>query len=186
MCNFNFLVMSKTNNLIWKGIQVICWIIFIGLCVQCGTLLFNLGFSIFKPIATHNLHLGLDLSQIYAQNRVVYLMLFSLIISISALKAIVFYFVLRLFVKLKVEEPFTIVVSDLISKISYFAFSVGLLCHIAHSFAKNLVHRGYNINIVERYWNDSEAYLMMSAILFVIAFIFKRGIELQTENELTV
>jgi len=48
------------------------------------------------------------------------------------------------------------------------------------------LEKGYNIDLIERYWNDGGAYLMMSAILFVIALIFKKGIELQNENDLTV
>ena len=178
--------MTKRNDLIWNAIQVICWFIFAGLCIQTGALLFNLIYSLFRPIATHNLHLGLDLSAIHAKSMTVYLSLFSLIIAVSALKALVFYFVLRLFKKLKLVQPFTEEVSRFISTISRYAFSVGLLSYIAHHYVKNLVHKGYDVNVVERYWDDSSAYLMLSAILFAIALIFQKGIELQQENDLTV
>ena len=185
--HFNILQnMSKRNNLIWKAIQAICWLIFVGLCIQTGALLFNFIYSLFRPSATHNLHLGLDLSKIYGQSTTVYVLLFSLVIALSALKATVFYFVLRLFTRLKLIKPFTEIVSLLISKISYYSFSVGILSYIAHQFTKNLMHKGYDVNLVERYWNDSDAYLMMSAILFAIALIFQKGIELQNENDLTV
>jgi len=178
--------MSTKNNFIWNAIQIICWIIFAGLCVQTGALLFNFIYSLFKPIATHNLHLGLDLSSIYTQNITNYVFLFSFIIAISTIKAVVFYFVLKLFTKLKLVKPFTETVSAYISTISYYAFSVGIVSHIAHHFTKHLIHKGYDVNTVERYWNDSTAYLMLSAILFVIALIFQKGIELQNENDLTV
>jgi hypothetical protein len=39
---------------------------------------------------------------------------------------------------------------------------------------------------VEKYWDDTAAFLMMAAIIFVISQIFNKGIELQRENELTV
>ncbi len=178
--------MTKTNDFIWKGIQTICWFIFAGLCVQTGALLFNFVYSLFNPIATYNLHLGLNLSSVYQRSKSVYISLFSLAIIISTIKAVVFYFVLQLFKKLKFVQPFTETVAKYISTISYYAFSVGVISYIAHHFVKNLLHKNYNVHVVERYWNDNEAYLMLSAILFVIALIFQKGIELQTENDLTV
>lgn len=178
--------MIQRRIFIWQAIQVICWLIFAGLCIQCGALLFNFVYSLFRPIATHNLHLGLDLSAIYSQSKPVYILLFSLVIVVSLLKPITFYFVLQIFKKLKIVQPFTESVSGIISKISYYAFSVGLVGIVAHQIAKKLMHKGYNVNLVERYWDDSGAYLMMSAILFVVSLIFQRGIELQNENDLTI
>lgn len=178
--------MTKNNEFIWKAIQTVCWLIFAGLCVQTGALLFNLLYSLFRPVATHNLHLGLDLSDLYSQSMTLYLLLFSLIIGLSFLKSVVFYQVITLFYKIRLQEPFTEAVSTVIGRISYYAFSVGLLSHIAHQFTKHLMHKGYAVASAGVYWNDSDAYLMMAAIVYVIALIFKKGIALQEENELTV
>jgi hypothetical protein len=178
--------MSKTNDFIWNAIQVVCWLIFAGLCVQSGALIFNYIYSLFRPIATHNLHLGLDLSELYKQSQWLYTCVFSFVIAISIIKSIVFYYVLRLFKEIKLTQPFTTEVSVLISKISYHAFSIGVVGYVANRFVKSLIQKSYNVGDVSRYWDDIAAYLMMSAILFVIALIFKKGIELQTENDLTV
>jgi hypothetical protein len=178
--------MLKRNEFIWNAIQTICWLIFAGLCVQTGALIFNYVYSLFRPIATHNLHLGLNLSTLYDQSKTIYSLLFFLIIALSALKAVVFYFVLRIFKRIKLVKPFTGAVSELITTISYYAFAVGVLSYLAHEFSQKVSAKGYDINMVERYWSDSGAYLMMSAILFVIALIFRKGIELQSENELTI
>ncbi|MBK6785530.1 MAG: DUF2975 domain-containing protein [Saprospiraceae bacterium] len=51
---------------------------------------------------------------------------------------------------------------------------------------QRLIHSGYEVNQIEEYWNDIAAFLMMAAILFVISQIFRKGIELQNENDLTV
>jgi uncharacterized membrane protein len=126
------------------------------------------------------------LSTIYEQSKTVYSFLFGLIIAVSALKAVVFYFVVRLFTKIKLVKPFTETISGLITRISYYAFSVGLLSYAAHQVTKNLSHKGYDMSVVAQFWGDSAAYLMMSAILFVIALLFTKGIELQHENDLTV
>jgi hypothetical protein len=178
--------MTKTNDFIWNAIQVICWLIFAGLCVQSGALIFNYIYSLFRPIATHNLHLGLDLSVLYGQSKWLYTCLFSFIIALSIIKALVFFYVLKLFKTIKLEKPFTENVAILISKISYHATAIGLLSFLADRFTQNIAHKGYNVSDISRYWNDSAAYLMMAAIVFVISLIFKKGIALQTENELTV
>ncbi|MCU0383930.1 MAG: DUF2975 domain-containing protein [Cyclobacteriaceae bacterium] len=178
--------MSKTNDFIWNGIQVICWFIFAGLCVQSGALIFNYIYSLFRPIATHNLHLGLNLSDLYEQSKWLYTYLFSFIITLSIIKALVFYYVLKLFKTIKLVKPFTENVAALISKISYHAAVIAMLSFLADRFARNISHKGYNVSDISQYWNDSATYLMMAAIVFVIALIFKKGIALQTESDLTV
>lgn len=185
--NFNSLNdMSKRNNFIWKGIQVICWLIFLGYCIQTGTLLFNYIFSLFKPIATHNLHLGLDLSELYLKSKPIYTFVFTLMVVISTLKAYIFFIALKLFKTLNITKPFSENVSAIITKITYFTFSIGIISIITQEFVNQLSDKGYNMGLVERYWNDGGAYLVMAAILFAITFIFKKGIEIQIENDLTV
>jgi Protein of unknown function (DUF2975) len=178
--------MTKRNDFIWKFIQVISWIILAGYCVQTGALLFNYVYSLFRPIATENLYLGLNLSSIYNKNIFLYNTLFSLIIFLSALKAYVFYLVIKIFFKLNLVKPFSDEVANLISKISYCAFVIGITGYITHRFTKGLIQKGYDIISAERFWDDSSAYIMMAAIVFVIALIFKKGIELQKEQDLTV
>jgi hypothetical protein len=178
--------MSKRNNFIWKGIQVICWLIFLGYCIQTGALIFNYVLSLFKPIATHNLHLGLDLSELYLKSKPIYTLVFALIVAVSALKAYLFFVVLKLFKTLNLTKPFSENVSGIITKITYYTLSIGIVSIIAQEVVSQLSDKGYNVGLVERYWSDGGGYLVMSAILFVIAYIFKKGIELQNENDLTV
>ncbi|MCK6618328.1 MAG: DUF2975 domain-containing protein [Cyclobacteriaceae bacterium] len=178
--------MTKHNDFIWKAIQTICWFIFAGFCVQTGALLFNYIYSLFRPIATENLHLGLNLSELYKKSISIYTLLFTIIIGLSVMKALVFYTVIRIFKKLNLVKPFSNDVYQFILKITYYAFSIGVISLISQKIAERLIDQGYEIGIIERYWNDYLAYLMMAAILFVIALIFKKGIELQSENDLTV
>jgi len=52
--------MTKRNIFIFKALQVIAWIIFIGLCVEAGALIVNFVYSQFKPEVIHNLYQKLD------------------------------------------------------------------------------------------------------------------------------
>ena len=178
--------MSKRNDFIWKAIQTICWFIFAGYCVQTGALLFNYIYSLFRPVATHNLHLGLDLSELYQKSIAVYSLLSGILIIVSGLKAYVFYLVISLFKILNLVKPFSDAVAQSITRLSYFAFTIGLVSLLAHKLSERLTEAGYPAGVAARYWSDGGAYLMMWAILFVIALIFKKGIELQKENDLTV
>jgi Protein of unknown function (DUF2975) len=178
--------MTVQNKFIWNAIQVICWIIFVGLCIQTGALLFNYVYSIFKPVATYNLYNGLNLAALYKQSKFFYGCIFSSLIIISTLKAYIFYLVLKIFKTLNLTKPFSEKVSTFISQISYQAFWVGFLSLIAQEFTKKIWLKGFDVSDVSNYWDDGFAFLMMAAILFVIAQIFKKGIELQTEQDLTV
>ena len=55
--------MSETNKFVFIALQLIAWIIFVGLCIEAGALLVNFIYSLFKPEIVHNLYQKLDLSQ---------------------------------------------------------------------------------------------------------------------------
>lgn len=178
--------MSKRNDFIWKAIKVVFWLIFLGFCVQTGALLFNYIFSLFKPIATNNLHLGLNLSELYSDSKSTYGFAMISIIAISAFKAYLFFVVIKLLNKLNLVKPFSSEVLAIISKITYFTFIVGIINLIVLAIFSRLSENGFKVVQASRYCNDGDAYILMSAILFVIVLIFKKGIELQNENDLTI
>jgi len=88
--------------------------------------------------------------------------------------------------KLDLSRPFNRYVSEQITQISYFTLSIGLLSYIARETAKNLLHRGYEIDQMAQFWVDSQAFILMAAVVYVIATIFKKGLEIQNGNDLTV
>jgi uncharacterized membrane protein len=94
--------------------------------------------------------------------------------------------VIKLVTKLDLSKPFSSFVSDQINLLSYYTLSIGLLSYVARQIAKSLEHRGYKINALNQFWSDSQAFILMAAVIYVIAQIFKKGIELQEENDLTV
>lgn len=180
------MIMSKRSNLVFKGLHVIAWIIFVALCIEAGALLFNFIYSLFKPEVVKNLYQKLDLSKLYESSKLVYLGVYSFILFISVMKAYLFYVVIRLLMKFDMEKPFSSYVSGQISRISYITFSIGLISYISREISRNMVYHGLEIDKLNQFWADSTAYILMAAVLYVIASIFSRGVELQEENELTV
>lgn len=178
--------MSQKNTFVFKGLGIVAWVIFVGLCIEAGGLIVNFIFSLFKPEIVQNLYNNLDLSEMYDRSKWAYFSMYSFIIIISVLKAYLFYVVIKLITNFDLSNPFNRFVSEQIVQISYFTLSIGLLSLIARQFAKNLLHRGYQIHQLNEYWVDSEAFILMAAVVYIISQIFKRGIELQSENELTI
>lgn len=178
--------MLKTNNLVFMSLQVISWIIFIGLSIDAAALLVNFIVSIWKPGLVGNLYQKLDLRTLYQQNQWVYFGLYSFVLSIAFMKATLFWIVIKMMHKIDLSKPFSSFVSEQIKKISACTLSIGLFSHIAREIARNNQHHGYATGVLESFWEDSQAYIFMAAVVYVIYIIFKKGIELQNENELTV
>ena len=178
--------MSKPNNFVFTGLKIVSWLIFVGLCVEAGGLLVNFFFSLYKPEFVQNLYQKLDLSEMYDRSEWAFFSMYSFIILLSMLKVILFYIVIRLLSKIDLTKPFNSYVSKQISLMSYYTFSIGIMSYIGREVAKNLQHRDYVIDSLNPFWEDSQAFILMAAVIYVIATIFSKGVEIQNENDLTV
>jgi hypothetical protein len=83
-------------------------------------------------------------------------------------------------------KPFNTFVSNQILYVSYYTLSIGLVSLIARQVADKLMQHGFVTDGVDQFWADSQAFILMGAIIYVIATIFKKGIDIQNENDLTV
>lgn len=178
--------MKKTDNFIFQALHIIAWIIFVGLCIEAGALLVNFVYSMFNPKVLHNLYQKLDLSELYTQSKWTFFGIYSFILIISILKAYLFYIVVKLTSKLNLIKPFTPTVLKQIHQISYYTFSIGLISYIAQKTSHSLSEKGYVFENTNQFWVDSSAFIVMAAILYVVAIIFNKGIELQSETDLTI
>ena len=178
--------MSPKTDLVIKFLHVISWIIFIALCYQTGALIFNYAFMQFQVFPPENQYLILDLTELFTQNELYFGILFGLAIGVNGLKAYTFYLITLIFQYLNLHKPFSQEISRLISKISYYIFAAGILGAIAQGVSDELAKKGFPVTNANQQWDDYSAFLMMAAVVFVIAQIFKKGLELQSENDLTI
>lgn len=178
--------MSKTNNFVFWSLYIVAWLIFVGLSIEAGGLIVNFFFSLYKPELVHNLYQKLDLTEMYKNSRLAFFGMYGFILTISILKACLFYIVIRLMHKMNLSKPFNSFVAKQISTISYYTLSIGLLSYIARQLSKNLMHYGFVTDNLNQFWEDSQAFILMGAVIYIIATIFKKGVALQTENDLTV
>ena len=175
--------MRQKTSFILKATNVIFWIIFIGLCIKTGAILISFLISLFVNVdGTKNLYLGLNLSNLYAFSVWHYVIVVSCIVLLTGLKAYIAYLAVRIFLKLDIINPFTADVATLISRISYIALGTGVLAVIASGYSEWLIKKG--IAIPEN-WASGE-FLFLAGRIFIIAQVFEKGIEIQTDNELTI
>lgn len=178
--------MSKTNNFVFWGLYIVAWLIFVGLSIEAGGLIVNFFFSLYKPEFVQNLYEKLDLSEIYKSSRLAFFGIYSFILTISILKAFLFYIVIRLMQKMDLSKPFSTFVATQIKLISYYTLSIGLLSSIASQLARYLMHHDFVTDNLNRFWTDGQAFILMGAVIYIIATIFKKGVDIQDENDLTV
>ncbi len=168
-------------------ITVVIWSIFIGLCIQAGALLFTFVYSFFRPVVAENLYEGLNLSALLAVNPWYYAGVASILLFIIGQKAYLFYLMTRIFLKINLVNPFSREVSKLITSISYVAFQIGLSTIIlASGIFKWLEKRGFELDRLPQLVGSGSEFLLIAALLIAIGIVFKRGVEIQAENELTV
>jgi hypothetical protein len=101
---------------------------------------------------------------------------------LTGLKAYIGYWVVNIFIEMKMEKPFSEGVNRIITKISQIALLAGLLAIVAQAYSKWLIKMDVEIPID---WAYGEI-LFFAGIIYLIAQVFKKGIELQSENDLTV
>ena len=71
--------------------------------------------------------------------------------------------------------------------IAYLALGIGIFSFWGEKFVGQLVNEGVKLpDIMQLRLGGADVWLFMGVTLLVIAFIFKKGIEIQNENDLTV
>jgi hypothetical protein len=187
---------KKTWKNTWKNkwetqpvlmlLTIVIWSIFIGLCIKGGTLLFTSVYSIFKPEVAKNLYRGLNLSVAREWHTGYFLAAVSLLLGILVAKAYIFFLVIRVFLKIDLVHPFSREVSVLISRIGGVTVQVGVLTIIASGYFSWLSSRTMHSPALSGFLGGAPEYLIMGAVIYAIALVFKRGVEIQTDNDLTV
>ena len=103
-----------------------------------------------------------------------------------ALYAFLFYQIMTIFKKLDLAEPFSEEVGKFIFKISYISFGIFILKLVAYVHENILVKQGFESGMIYKYSESAQTHLLMAGILYLIGHIFKKGIALKNENDLTV
>jgi hypothetical protein len=126
--------------------------------------------------------MGLDLLDVYSFSVEYYIGVASFLIAITAMKTYLAYLVIKLFIKFDLNYPFNEKTASLITQMSHYALSIGVVAIIAENYANRIMRQGLTLQID---WG-AEQFLFFAGIIYIIALVFKKGVEIQNENELTI
>ena len=171
----------KTEQIL-AVMNVLAWLTFIGLAIQAGAILISYGVSTVNPEGAKNLYRGLNLYSIRQFNFWHYTITVAFMVALCILKAYVAWLVIKLLSKIKLASPFTVVVSAIMERISYFILVLWVTTMVYDAQLSWLSEKiaGLEGNLI------SGQFIFLAGVVFVMAQIFKKGVELQSENELTV
>lgn len=182
--------MSVKTDYFLKVLHVLAWIIFIGVSIEAGSFIFNLIFTyLFIAKGDREFRTEVDLSALYHHNDRDYITIISLMIIVAVLKAIMFYVIVRFFhdKPYNLDQPFREPVRRFVLNLAYISFGIALFSSWGAGYSKGLVKQGISVPDLQTLkMAGADVWLFMGVALLVIAQVFKKGIELQEENDLTV
>jgi hypothetical protein len=153
--------------------------------ILCGSQLLTLVSSFINPEwAKHTYQADQNLFGVREHSTGYFVSGICLTIAVSAIKALIWYLVVALLTKLKLQTPFSMEVEKKLETIAYLLFCVWLVSDIFWDIYIYYLANEKGIQLATI--NSGDEYLFMAGIIYIISQIFKRGIEIQEENQLTV
>ena len=177
-------VKTKTQTILTVS-KILALIGGIWYSILCGSRLLTLVASFINPEwAKRTYEADLTLFSIREQSMGFFIFAMCLTIVAFALKALIWYVVFELLSKLKLQTPFSIEVEKKLEKIAYLMLAVWIVSTIFWKTCLYYVSVNTGIQLATN--NSGAEYLFMAGMIYIISQVFKRGIEIQEENQLTV
>ncbi|HJT73086.1 MAG TPA: DUF2975 domain-containing protein, partial [Chitinophaga sp.] len=165
---------------------VLSWIIFIGLCIEAGGFIVNAIFAIVNPAVVKHLWREVDLSDLFKYDHGHFFVVTLLMSIVAVMKAWLFFLIIMILHNkdLDISQPFSKKVRRFIFRLSYAALFIGVFSWYGVKYTMWLVQQGVRIPDTQYLrLGGADVWLFMAVVLFIIAQIFKRGVEIQSENE---
>ena len=185
------IVKTTRTEKILKIINVFAWIIFVGTLVKSGIILISFIISLFDPEAVVFKDIdvfGLGTSpgtyfyEIREANLWNYIFYVISIILWTLIKSYLAYLIIKLLSKINLIHPFSMEIANRIVKISYTLIFIWGLSFVVGFFDK---WAALAIGLEPQFEGRGE-FLFIAGLVYLIGNIFKRGVEIQNENKLTI
>lgn len=181
--------MKTKTKLMLTILHILSLIIFVGVSIEAGGFIVNAIGALVKPASVKYLWHIADLSALLNYDHNLFFTLLVTMSIVAVLKACLFYLIIDILhrKKLNITSPFNMGIDNFAQKAAYITSLIGLFSWCGVQFVQWLIQQGVKMPDIQLMRIDgADVWLFMSVTLFVIAQIFKRGIEIQTENDLTV
>jgi hypothetical protein len=182
--------MKLDTNFILRILYFLAWLIFVGLSIEAGGFITNtVGTAFLEPEVAGRLWKQVDLSSLYNYDRG-YFYLVSVHMCVAAvLKAILFYCIIHAIhgKNINPAQPFSPAMGRLLFRLSYLSIFIGIVSLSGIRYSEWLATKG--VTMPEARFmklGGADVWFFMGIIIFVIGQLFKKGIEMQAEQDLTV
>ncbi len=174
--------MKTRTEQILVVMNVLSWVVLVGVLFKAGAILLSYSVSLFNPEAAADLYKGMDLSSLRQSSFWGYTTVVSSMVALLGMKAYIAFLVIRILSKINLSNPFTMEIALLIEKVSYLIAATWVLTILTVQYS-GWLHRSSG-----GWQGDTDApeFLFLAGVIFIISQVFKRGIEIQTDNELTI
>ena len=164
-----------------KIMQVFAWIALIGLSIKAGAIIISYLISFGNEGAAKDLYEGMNLIA-YKQNSLVH---YSIIVGYRiiqfSLQAYIAFLVVKLLSNLNINRPFNLNALKAMQTISYSLLIMWAIV-VAHNIHVGILEATQGIKAIL----ISSEFVLIAGIVYVFSLLFKRGLELQYENDLTI
>lgn len=179
-----------TTSTMLKILYILSWIIFVGLCIEAGGFLTNTIYTLaISPNLASHFWGNLDLSNLYNYDAGQFFVVTTFMNIVAILKAILFYSIIKVLQDrhLNMKQPFNHAIRKFISGMAFNTLFIGLFSMWGKSYVIWLESKNVALPSIDTLKIDGHGiWFFMGVVLLVIAQIFRKGIEIQEENELTV
>ncbi len=176
--------MQTQTQKILDFLRIVAWIAFIGSIIlfMINIATFIVGFLAPDSKMTFS-GTNIKLSGLRKEHLKEYIFAFSFLITVAFLNVQVWKNVRDVLQKINLESPFSMEIAKILEKIGYYLISIWAVGFLGDGYFDYLAKR---IEGVERGMDIDFNYLFVAGIVYIISQIFKRGVELQDESDLTV
>ena len=182
--------MEKKIDYRFVMLQVVSWVIFIGLCIETGGFISSTIYTLFYNSAGANMFwTNINFNELYNFNQSHFISITVLMIIVSVLKSIMFYIIVSMFYKnrINLSNPFNEAFGKYIFKIAYLVLGIGLFTYWGTNFTTWIVAQNVNMPTIQQLnFAGADVWLFMGVTLLIFAKIFQKGLELKAENDLTI
>lgn len=163
-------------------LPILAWVAFIGFMIDAGAVLFSYVASIVNPERARNLHNGLNLYNLKQFNFWYYTLYITFVTVLLIMKSMISFMVIKTLSKFNLQSPFTREMAWRLEKISYLSFGTWVVTMLSNAYSVWLQEISGELHGT---WLSGE-FIFMVGLVFIMSQIFKRGVEIQAENELTI
>jgi len=163
-------------------LNILSWIAFLGFMIEAGGVLVSYGISYVHPEAARKMYMGLNLYSVSQFSFWHYTLSVSILVAIAIMKAFVFFLAIKILSKVNLMNPFTIDVVRIMERMVHVLLGTWFMAMASNAHTAWLLKETGELH---GDWVATE-FIFMAGLMFIISQVFKRGVEIQSENDLTV